>query len=199
MPLEDLLNAIESEADEERARLGEEAEAEAAAILSRAREEAARAREDVLRSRVPAAEAEANRRRAVARLEAGRLEREARHEAFVLLLAETCDRLAKVRGEPGHRDALRALLREALAALPDAATARVHPDDEGLADRLAREAGANLVVTPDPGVDGGLVLEAAGGRVVRNTFGARLANAEARLRPWYGRRLEALGSPEGAR
>ncbi len=195
MPLEDLLNAIESEADEERARLGEEAEA--AAILSRAREEAARAREDVLRSRVPAAEA--NRRRAVARLEAGRLEREARHEAFVLLLAETRDRLAKVRGEPSHRDALRALLREALAALPDAATARVHPDDEGLADRLAREAGANLVVKPDPGVDGGFVLEAAGGRVVRNTFGARLANAEARLRPWYGRRLEALGSPEGAR
>lgn len=192
MPLKDLLDAIEAEANEESARLERESKAEAEAILSRAREEVARAREGILRAHAPATEAEANRRVALARLEASRLTREAREEAFSCLLAEVRARLAAARGELGYRDTLRAFFGEALAALPDAATARVHPDDEGLASDLAREMRADLNLVPDPGVGGGVVLESAGGRVVRNTFEERLANAEPLLRPWYGRRLEAL-------
>ena len=199
MPLRELLNAIEAEANEESARLREEAEAEAEAVLSGARSEAARAREEILRAHAPATENEANRRVALACLEAGRLRREAHDEAFRLLLGETRDRLADARAEPGYRETLRALLGEALAALPDAATARVDPGDVELASDLIRELNPDLTVTPDPGVGGGVVLESAGGRVVGNTFGARLANAEPRLRPWYGRRLEALsGSVPGS-
>lgn len=192
MPLQELLNAIEAEANAERERLEAESKAEAEAIVVAAREEAERARGEILRAHAPATEAEANRRLALARLEAGRLEREAREEAFSLLLAEARAMLAAARGEPGHRNALRPLLEEALSALPDAATVRVHPDDEALASELARTAGVELTVMPDPGIDGGVVLESAGGRVVRNTLEERLANAGPRLRPWYGRRLEAL-------
>lgn len=199
MPLRELLNAIEAEANEESVRLREEAEAEAGAILSGARSEAARAREEILRAHAPATDNEATRRVALARLEAGRLRREACDGAFRLLLGETRDRLAAARAEPGYRETLQALLAEALAVLPDAATARVDPGDVELAWDLIRELNPDLTVTPDPGVGGGVVLESAGGRVVENTFGARLANAEPGLRPWYGRRLEALaGSVPGS-
>jgi V/A-type H+-transporting ATPase subunit E len=191
LPLKDLLNAIEAEANEESARLESESRAEADAILAQARTGAARAREKVLCAHAPATAGEAARRVALARLEASRLEREAREEAFAFLLAEVRTRLAAARDEPGYRETLRVLMREALAALPDATTARVNPADEALAAELARQLGADLTVAPDPGV-GGVVLESADGRVVRNTFEERLANAAPRLRPWYGRRLRAV-------
>ena len=190
MPLKDLLNAIEAEATSERERLEADSKAEAAAIVAAAREEAERARGEILRAQAPATGAEADRRLALARLEASRLEREARRDAFDELLSEARALLAGARREPGYRDALGALLSEALAALPDASTARVHPDDEALLTDLAR--GADLAVVPDAAVGGGVVLESPGGRVVRNTLPERLANAEPGLRPWYGARLEAL-------
>ena len=87
---------------------------------------------------------------------------------------------------------LGALLAEALVALPDASTARVHPDDEASVSDLARETGSRLAVVPDAAVAGGVVLESAGGRVLRNTLPERLANAEPGLRSWYGARLERL-------
>ena len=192
MPLEDLLHAIEAEANEESARLEKESRAEAEAILAEAQAEAARVREGVLRAHAPATESEANRRVALARLEAARLEREAREEAFSLLVDEVRTMLAAARDEPGYRDTLRALMAEALTVLPDAATARVNPPDGELAAGLAREIGVDLTVAPDPGVGGGVALESAGGRVVRNTFGERLTNAAPRLRPWYGERFQSL-------
>ena len=192
MPLKDLLNAIEAEANEESARLESESRAEAEAILAEARADAARAREEVLRAHAPATTNEANRRVALARLDASRLEREAREEAFSLLVDGARFRLAPVRDEPGYRDTLRALMREALTALPDATTARVNPLDETLASELARELGADLAVTPEPGIGGGVVLASAGGRVVRNTFEERLTNAAPQLRPWFGERFRAL-------
>ena len=199
MPLKDLLDALQSEANEERTRLQTGAEAEAEAILVRAREEAARAREEVLRAHAPATEREGERRVALARLEAARLRREAREAAFSLLFAEAGSRLAAARDEPRYPDAMRALLQDALAALPDAATARVNPADEALASGLARGLGAPraLRVVADAGVGGGVMLESEGGRVVRNTLEERLSNAEPYLRPWYGRRLAALSG--GAR
>lgn len=192
MPLKDLLNAIEADANEEGARLENESRGEAETILAEAEAGAVRAREEVLRAHAPATTNEANRRVALARLEASRLEREAREEAFSLLVDEARSRLAAVRDEPGYRDTLRALMREALAALPDAATAHVNPLDETLAAGLAHELGADLAVAPEPGIGGGVVLASAGGRAVRNTLEERLTNAAPQLRPWYGERFRAL-------
>lgn len=199
MPLEDLLRAIEADANAEAARLERESAAEAEAIVSAARGEAFRAREEILRSHAPATETEANRRRALARLEAARLEREAREEAFVLLLADVRRHLAAARDEPGYRETLRVLLAEALGALPGAKAVRTNPGDADRVGELLRAAGANLIVTPDPGIGGGVVVEDAGGRVVRNTLEERLANGEPRLRAWYGRRLEGLATAVVAR
>lgn len=141
-------------------------------------------------------EAEAERRIARARLEAKNTLRAAREEAFELLLAEVRSRLAVLRGTSGYRGVLRALLREGLAALPDARLVRVDPRDEGLAAELVRESRADLAVEPSFETLGGLVLESGDGRVARNTFEERLSNAEPRLRLWYGRRLSELTGEE---
>lgn len=192
MPLNELLSAIESEAREERERLEAESRAEVEAIVAAAHGEAARAREDILRAYAPDTQAAATRRVASARLEAARLRRAAREEAFSLLLQEARSRLAaQARG--GDRATTRALLLEALAALPDAEVLWVNPRDEESAVELVRELHASLTVeTAD--VTGGVVLETGHGVVVRNTFEERLANAESELRPWYGRRLDRLAA-----
>lgn len=198
MPLRDLLAAIEAEANEERSRIEAEGRARADAILAEARAGAARAREDVLRAHAPATRTEASRRVAVARLEAARIVREARERAFSLLLAEVRARLAAEREGPAHRATLRALLDEALAALPDAATVRANPRDGALVGELLGGAGEGLRVEADAGIVGGVVVESAGGRVVRNTFEERLANAEPQLRTAYGRRLDTLMASTGS-
>lgn len=193
-PLKDLLSSIEAEAKQESERLEAESRAEAEAILAEAREKARATREEVLRLRE--AEAEAERRIARARLEATNTLRAAREKAFELLLEEVRSRLAALRGTSGYCGALRALLREGLAALPDARLVRVDPRDEGLAAELVRESGTDLAVEPSLQTLGGLLLESGDGRVARNTFEERLSNAEPRLRVWYGHRLSDLAGEE---
>lgn len=192
MPLKDLLNAIEAEADGESVRLLTESETEAEAILSGACEEASRAREETLGAHASATRGEADRRISLARLEAGRIERTAREQAYALLLSQARAALAAAREEPGYPDTLGALLAEALAALPDATMVHINPGDEELTRDLAQVTAPDLGVAPDPDVGEGVVLESAGGRVVRNTMEERLANAGPGLRPWYGRRIGAL-------
>jgi vacuolar-type H+-ATPase subunit E/Vma4 len=196
-PLENLLASIEAEAKQENERLEAKSRAEAEEILARAREEAQAVREEVLPPREAEARAEAERRTARARLEAAKVVQAAREEALERLLDEVRSRLAARRDTPGYRAAFRTLLREGLAALPDARVLRVDPRDEELATELAREAGADLAVETSPGETlGGPVLESGDGRVVRNTFEERLANAEPRLRLWYARRLAELAGEE---
>lgn len=193
-PLNDLLAAIEAEATEERSRLDAGSRAEAEAILQGARETARAERDAILRSAEPDIEAEANRRVALANLEASRLVREAREESFGLLLSEARRELAALRQSDRYRDVMRALLGEAREALPGARTVRVDPRDEALANGLVSGLADGLTVQTAPVGLGGLVLESGDGRVLRNTFEERLANAEPELRLWYGRRLDGLAA-----
>lgn len=57
---------------------------------------------------------------------------------------------------------------------------------------LVGELGTDIVVQPTLETAGGVVLESAGGRTIKNTFQQRLLSAEPQLRLWYGRRLDAL-------
>jgi len=191
-PLKDLLAAIEADADEERSRLEAESVAEAEGILRSAREEAEAGRAGILRPARAESEAEANRRLARARLAAEAMRREAREEAFERLLADVRSELSHRRDGAAYHDALRALISEGLAAIPDARTLYTDPRDEALALALVHELGADLAVEPTLETSGGVVLQSAGGRLVRNTFEERLATAAPRLRLWYGRRLDAL-------
>ncbi|MGF1470665.1 MAG: V-type ATP synthase subunit E [Rubrobacteraceae bacterium] len=193
-PLNDLLSAIEADANEERARLDESSRAAAEEILARARAEAEFARTQPTRDQEPELQREAARRIGAARVEAANLLREAREESFDQLLGEARSRLGTLRGTGRYRGLLGALLDEARAVLPNARVMRVDPADAELASELAAE--HDLTVESSLQTTGGLELASDDGRSIRNTFEERLANAEPELRMAYGRRLAARESPQ---
>lgn len=186
-PLNDLLSAIEADANEERARLDSSSRAEVDEILSKARAEAEAARAEPVRSQEPELQREAARRIGAARVEAANLLREAREESFGDLLEEARTHLGTLRDEDRYPAVLRALLEEAQVFLPNASVLRLDPADAELASNLADEYG--LTIEPTLQTSGGLELAGGDGRSIRNTFEERLSNAEPELRLAYGHRL----------
>ena len=86
MPLADLLQAIEAEADEELVRLERETATEAEELVESARSEARALSAELAAAPEPAARREAKRATALARLDAAAGLREAREEAFASVL-----------------------------------------------------------------------------------------------------------------
>lgn len=172
MALEDILATLRREAEEQAAR-----------ILAQARESAGRAREEA-RAQAEAwreqMKAETGReldsirlrRLTEARLLALRALREEREAWFQRVFARVRARLEADRDRPGYVDRFTALKDEALEALPEPSRVRVDPRDAS----LAPDAEPTLVSW------GGVELEAADGRIVRNTLEERLARAEPELR-----------------
>lgn len=191
-PLDDLLATIEAEARAEQARLDAESRAEVAAIVERAREQARELQAEPLRSQEPELRSEVARRLGQARIEAAQMIRQAREDSYQHLLEETRSQFARLRDSPRYRDVLLALLRESRDALPEAGLLRVDPRDESLAAELARELDMKVTVEPMK-TTGGIELESEDGRILRNTFEERLANADPELRLRFGRRLAGLG------
>jgi len=172
MPLANVLEAIRREASEEAERRLDDARQRAQAIEDEAHVQAERLREQM--------EAEAAREGAeslrqqvqAARLQALRETRRRREEIFQQAQAEVRQALSTARDEENYPALLEALVAEARTALPDAALARVDPRD------AAREPSAE----PCLETWGGVELEAADGRIVRNTLEERLRRAEPELR-----------------
>lgn len=192
-PLKDLLATIEAEARAERARLDAESRAEAAAIVERAREQARELQDEPVRSQEPELQSKVARRLGQARLGAAQMLRQAREDGYRRLLEETRSQLAALRGTPRYREVLLALLRESRAALPEANLLRVDPRDEALAAGLVRKLDIKVTVEPTLNTTGGIELACEDGRILRNTFEERLANADPELRLRFGRRLAGLG------
>ncbi|HET6548408.1 MAG TPA: hypothetical protein VFG79_08135, partial [Solirubrobacter sp.] len=127
MSLDDLLSAIEADADAERALADRETAAEAQAIVERARREAAALEAELAAAPELPARAEAERVRALARLDAMGAARTAGEAAFAATLAGIRARLAGVRGTDRYPPLFRALVAESRAALPAARELRVDP------------------------------------------------------------------------
>lgn len=189
MALVDLLRAIETEADEEFARLGNEAAAEAEALVTRARTEARALSAELAAALEPAARRDAERTTALARLDAAAGLRDAREEAFASALDGVRAELAALRGGGRYADLLRALIAESRAALPAATVLRVDQRD---AELVSLESGLQL--EPVLKTWGGVELGSDDGRLLRNTLEERLANAEPLLRlrfaSWLARSVE---------
>lgn len=191
MALDDLLRAIEAEADEERDRAEREKAASAAAIVDTARQQAADLEAQLIKAADAESRAAAERLRAVARLRAADTVRAAREEAYVSLLGRVGEELCALRGSAPYRRVFAALLNESRAALPEAHELRVDRRDQELADSLA----GDLRVVAVLNTWGGLDLAGEDGRTVRNTLEERLANADPLLR---GRFAQWLDSHLGA-
>jgi vacuolar-type H+-ATPase subunit E/Vma4 len=191
MALDDLLRAIEAEAEEERRRADREKAAAAAAILDAARREAAAVEAELTTAPEAVSMAAAERVRALARLRASNTVRVAREEAYAALLRHVGEELAASRDSPSYPAVLRALLEESRAALPNASELRVDPRDADLAMSMA----GDLRVVAILDTWGGVELTAADRRTVRNTLEERLANADLLMR---GRFAQWLATGVGA-
>jgi len=191
MPLADLLRVIEADADEELVRLERETAAEAETVVELARDEARILAAALANGREAEARDEAERALALARLDAAAIVRAAREESFAELLDGLRVQLAALRDSERYPQLLRLLVDESRAALPVAGVLRVDPRDAELARPLAR----GLRLEPDLETWGGAELATDDGRLVRNTFEERLANAEPLLRLRFAERLARSTQP----
>lgn len=187
MALDDLLHAIEAEADEERLRADQEKAAAATAIVDAARREAVAVTAELTTAPEAESLAAAERVRALARLRAADTVRVAREEAYLSVLGRMREQLGELRGSDAYPALFRALLDESRAALPNARELRVDRRDADLARSMA----GDLRVVAVLDTWGGVELAGDDGRTVRNTVEERLANADLLLR---GRFAQWLGS-----
>jgi V/A-type H+/Na+-transporting ATPase subunit E len=190
MPLQELLRAIELDAEQERLTADRARTEAAATVVEQARAQAAELESQIRRSLKLQAEQEAERVRSVARLRAAAAVRAGREAAFASLLAQIRDEISTLRGTEAYPALFTALLAESRAALPSANELRIDPQDQALAADLAR--GLRIAQTLE--TSGGLELIAPDGRSIRNTLEERLANAEPLLRQQFARWLAATGA-----
>jgi V/A-type H+-transporting ATPase subunit E len=186
MALEDLLEAIESEADADRARAADEAAAAAAAVVEDARRDAGALEAALTDAGAAEGRRAAAHERALAHLDAAATIRSAREEAFVSLVSGIRAELAAVRETSAYSELFQALVAESRAALPGAWELHVDPRDADLAADVAPD----LRVEPTLDSWGGVELASDDGRTVRNTLEERLANAELLLRGRLAARLK---------
>jgi vacuolar-type H+-ATPase subunit E/Vma4 len=186
MALTDLLQAIESEADADRARAAEEAAAAAAAVVEDARREAGALEAGLTDAGAAEGRRAAAHQRALARLDAAATIRSAREAAFVSLLPGIRAELAAVRETSAYPPLFHALVAESRAALPNARELHVDPLDADLAGTVAPD----LRTEPTLDTWGGVELASDDGRTIRDTLEERLANAEPLLRQRLAQRLK---------
>ena len=185
MALRDLLRAIETEADADRARAADEAAAAAAAVVEDARRDARALEAELTGAGAAEGRRAAAHELALARLDAAATVRSAREQAFLSLLSGIRAELAAVRETSAYPKLFHALVAESRAGLPNACELHVDPLDADLAGTVAPD----LRIEPTLDTWGGVELASDDGRTIRDTLEERLANAELLLRERLAQRL----------
>lgn len=181
MALRDLLDALEEEGAAEHEKAEQDRRREAARILAEARERAAKTRAAVLAAAETEGQQEAQDLLIAARFGARRAVRTARDDALAEVLKRVRQRLTELPGTDVGAAAASGCVDEALLALPNATTVRVHPAD---AASLPFPLPVKLIADLETG---GAIAEDDEGRYVDNTYLTRLANTWPQLRVGLGR------------
>lgn len=192
MALNDILDAIRAESDSEIRAVEAAAEKEVATLLDAARRDAGSEEERLAHSRDAAAQRHFDRIVNRARLEADRSYRAAIEALYLEAREATSAALRELRGGPRYRAVLTQFIDEARAALPEATTLRVHPEDEEYISEVTAHAG--FQIEADLGDTGGVQLADESGRVAHNTFDSRLERADGALRIEFARMITAEGA-----
>lgn len=174
MAIEDILKALDEQAQADSDAVVAEAEAHAGMILEDAKRAADEIHGNFARQVERSARAKASKIVNAARLEA-KMEVSSAKGAGVSSVFDTArGRLSDVRS--GDYDRLfDALAAEALVGAEGAVTIRVAREDAQRAQRAAEASGVVAEVVADLDTAGGIVVESAGGRIVRrNTLEDRL-------------------------
>jgi vacuolar-type H+-ATPase subunit E/Vma4 len=179
--IEDILRALEEQGQADCEACTEEARAHAAQILEDARAKAESIHQNHIAAVERSARAQAMKQVNAARLK-GRMEISGvRGEGLDEVFETARQELQRLRERSDYPAMFAALAREALAGVDGSVVIRVAPGDEDLARQTASELGADAEVRGDLQTVGGIVVEAAGGHIVRrNAFEDRLE----RVRPY---------------
>lgn len=210
MALEHILAAIEHEAAQQIARLEADSRAAAAAILDQAQAQVSIIETAKAEERDGDLQADAARLLNQAHVAATRHILRTREAVFQRALEQAQIQLAAVRARSDYSAILRALLAEALAALPgDGAGSpvngvAVHCDQRDAAQVQALLESAAFVdhhvasVAPSLDTWGGVDVATPDGRIiVHNTLESRMARAESHLRRLVWQVLGAAGDGRG--
>lgn len=180
MALEDILAAIDAQVQVERARILEEAEAEADRIETEARQDAEAIREQHFTRLQNRANTDRVRRVNEARLDARFQVMQAKESLLTAVFDEAARQLTQARTDPRYPDALRHLIQEAIGELGENVVLRLDPRDTTVVQGLIP---ATCTVDPSLGCWGGSVAATTDGQlVVNNTLEARLEQAKTLLR-----------------
>jgi vacuolar-type H+-ATPase subunit E/Vma4 len=176
MALRDLLTALEEEGAAEHERAQQARRRQAAQLLVDAQERAAEIHQDVVAEAEATARQEAEDLLITARFRARRAVRTARDDALEEVLGQVRVRLEALPGSPDGPAMAAACVAEAVAAMPQATTMRVHPAD---AATLRPDTTVPVVADLE---HGGAIAEDDQGRYIDNTYLTRLANTWPEIR-----------------
>lgn len=175
MAIQDILNALETQAQLDMDAVVAEAQEHAALIVSEAEGEAERVRQGYVRQVEKGASRDASKLVNAARLEAKMTASSARGRGLEGAFVAASKLLAEARADSGYDDLFAKLAVEALADANGEVVIHVDPADADRAARAASKAGVTAKVETDISTAGGLVVEANGGHIVRrNTLEDRL-------------------------
>jgi vacuolar-type H+-ATPase subunit E/Vma4 len=178
MAIEDILRALDEQADNDCRVLVDKAKEQAKGILNAAKTEADQVRD----AKVTATELRVSSKAAqiinAATLERRRRIGAAQDAGIDKVYADAGAALAARRGTKEYGDLFRVLATEASARAVGDVIVRVAPGDAELAAKVMSDLGFNAQIEVSKDTLGGLTLISAGGRVYRrNTFEDRLAKS----------------------
>jgi vacuolar-type H+-ATPase subunit E/Vma4 len=174
MAIEDILKALDDQADAESAAVIDEAHEHAKLIVDEGEREAQSIHDGFHRQAERVAGSEAAKLVNAARLEAKMIVSSVKGDAVTAVFDAAKAKLSSVR-DSGYESLFAQLAAEAFAGVSGEVTVFAAPADAQLAERAAAAAGVAATVDPTLETAGGLIVEANGGRVVRrNTLEDRL-------------------------
>ncbi len=185
-----LLEQLAQEAQSEREQLLAEAREQAEAVLAEARRDAERQVEEARRSGEKRGTVEVDRQVGLARQEVGLAVLEAKHEVLEKVRGEVAEKVGGLRRRPGYAEALKHWTLEVTDRLGDDAVVYAHPDDVKVVKAALKDAGIDLKVEADAGIQGGVRAVTSDGLIsADDTLGARLAQAHENLDEVLGQAL----------
>jgi len=174
MAIEDILQALDDQAQADCDAVIGEAQEHAKLIIDEAERQATAIHERFARQVEFVAKSEAGKIINAARLRAKNDVSSVRGSGVVGVFAAAGDVLPRLR-ESGYEQLFARLAAEAFEGLEGSVHVRVNASDTALATAAAARSGLEADVVGDLDTTGGLVVEASGGRIIRrNTFEDRL-------------------------
>lgn len=184
MALEEILEALDGEAEAERERVERRAQAQAARILEEAKAEAEELKAKEREKALLGLEAQKARILSAAKLEVKRAIAKAKEEIIAQVFEDVNAKLAGLGAQSDYRGVLEKLVQQAVAAANGDSVVVARNEDEALVRELVANIGAGCSVEGGLKGLGGVMVRTAGDSVtIDNSIDSRLEKASRLLRP----------------